>query len=123
MRSRLSSATFVGRGDELRRAEGMFAEASQGLPRFLLVAGEAGVGKSRLIAEVASHARASGATVLVGGCVPLGAEGLPYGPFIEALRTLAETLEPTVLDTIIGSGRLELSRLLPGFERQGENES
>ena len=51
--------------------------------------GTPGVGKTRLLAELCGRARAAGATVLTGHCVDLGAVGLPYLPFAEALRELA----------------------------------
>ena len=53
----------------------------------VLVGGDAGIGKSRLVAEAAAAARAQGALVLEGGCVSLGnGEGLPFAPIVEALR-------------------------------------
>jgi hypothetical protein len=61
------------------------------------VAGGAGVGKSRLIAELASEADAQGALVLVGHCAGLGEGELPYAPVAGALRGMAATLEPPVL--------------------------
>ena len=75
--------------------------------------GEAGIGKSRLIEEFAEEARASGARVLIGGCLELGESGLPYAPFIEALRTLIRETEPGALPALLGPARGELARLLP----------
>ena len=85
---RVSSPTFVGRRYELDRLTRALAAARDGQPAMVLVAGEAGVGKTRFVSEFAAHARAAGAMVLEGGCVPVGAEGLPYAPLIEALRAL-----------------------------------
>src|SRR3954471_22543100 len=59
MPRRVSSPVFVGRADELGRLEHALARAADGTPAFVFVAGESGVGKSRLIAEFESHARAS----------------------------------------------------------------
>jgi DNA-binding CsgD family transcriptional regulator len=81
---------LVGRGAELARLTAAVERARTGSPAAVLLSGDAGVGKTRLLAELARRARDSGATVLVGHCVDLGAVGLPYLPFAEALRQLAE---------------------------------
>jgi DNA-binding CsgD family transcriptional regulator/tetratricopeptide (TPR) repeat protein len=51
--------------------------------------------------------------VLRGGCVPLGEEGLPFAPVTEALRDLADQLDPAVLEAVAGPAQHELARLLP----------
>jgi DNA-binding CsgD family transcriptional regulator len=81
---------LIGRGAELARLTAAVERARTGSPAAVLLSGDAGVGKTRLLAELARRARDSGATVLVGHCVDLGAVGLPYLPFAEALRQLAE---------------------------------
>ncbi|GAA4990402.1 helix-turn-helix transcriptional regulator [Yinghuangia aomiensis] len=80
---------FVGRGAETAALDDVLARARAGDPRALLLAGDAGVGKSRLLAEAAARAAADGMTVLTGQCVDLGEVGLPYLPFTEILRTVA----------------------------------
>ena len=60
--------------------------------RVALIAGEPGVGKSRLVREFAAAAAASGALVLYGACD--AAARAPYGPFVEALDRLARVSEP-----------------------------
>ena len=72
---RVSSPTLIGRGHELDRVAAALAGARDGRPAFVLVAGEAGVGKTRFIREVAARARAVGGQVLEGGCVQVGTEG------------------------------------------------
>ena len=62
--NRVSSPTFVGRADELAALEGALGRAAAGVPAFAFVAGESGVGKSRLVAEFESRAREAGARVL-----------------------------------------------------------
>ena len=89
---RVSSPVFVGREPELGRVLAQFEAARTGQPAVVLVAGEAGVGKTRFSHEVAASARVLGFRVLEGGCVQLGAEHLPYGPLVEALRPIANTL-------------------------------
>ncbi|MZD04568.1 AAA family ATPase, partial [Streptomyces sp. SID5785] len=80
---------FIGRGDELARLTGVLDGAAGGDPRAVLVAGDAGVGKTRTLTEAAAHAAASGTTVLTGHCVDLGDVGLPYLPFTEILGAAA----------------------------------
>jgi len=114
MGATLTSPTFVGRTDELARLTQAGQRAAAGTPTAVLVGGEAGVGKTRLVAEVAAGARTAGATVLVGGCVELGGEGVPFAPLIEALRAFVRDLdEPELARILPGQARAELARLLP----------
>jgi DNA-binding NarL/FixJ family response regulator/tetratricopeptide (TPR) repeat protein len=85
-----SSRSFVGRGRELERLDGALSAAAVGRGSAVLIAGEAGIGKTRVVSEVAARARAIGATVLVGRCVDLVGATLPYLPFAEALRPLSD---------------------------------
>jgi DNA-binding CsgD family transcriptional regulator/tetratricopeptide (TPR) repeat protein len=77
----------------------------------VLIAGEAGVGKSRLVAELERRALASSAVVLVGECVDLGDTELPYAPIVGALRPVIR--ERASDDELVGPGRAELARLWP----------
>ena len=93
-----------------------FDAVRQGGPAALLIGGEAGVGKTRLIGEFAEQARAAGARVLIGGCLELGADGLPFGPFTAMLRDLVREIGADELVGMLpGSDRAirELARLLP----------
>ncbi|MFJ1709151.1 ATP-binding protein [Kitasatospora sp. NPDC088346] len=72
---------FVGRREELH----LLAQALEQGPAVILVEGEAGVGKSRLVQEATEQAAADGLTVLRGCCHPLR-EPLPFGPVIDALH-------------------------------------
>jgi len=114
MTATLSSATFVGRTEELARLAAAADRAAAGTPTAVVVGGEAGVGKTRLVGELVASARQAGATVLVGGCVELGGEGLPFAPLIEALRGFVRDLdEPELAQLVPGRTRVELARLLP----------
>src|SRR4051794_9671640 len=113
MAHRVSSPTFVGRQHELDQAGAAMARARDGNPSILLVAGEAGVGKTRFVHEFTSRSVELGGRVLEGGCLQIGSEGLPFGPFVEALRALAYRLPEAELAALLGSGRAELSRLIP----------
>ncbi|MER6716876.1 MULTISPECIES: AAA family ATPase [unclassified Streptomyces] len=85
-----SSVTpVVGRDAELERLSGVLEGARRGEARAVLLAGDAGVGKTRVLDEVGKRAAAAGMTVVAGHCVDLGDVGLPYLPFTEILGVLA----------------------------------
>jgi hypothetical protein len=73
---RVSSPVLVGRSGELSALDTALAEAGRGSPSTVIVEGEAGVGKSRLVSEFAGRSRGAGTRVLAGGCLELGADGL-----------------------------------------------
>ncbi|MCX4589053.1 AAA family ATPase [Streptomyces sp. NBC_01549] len=79
---------FIGRDGELARLTGVLDRAREGTPRAVVVSGDAGVGKTRVLTEAAAHATRTGMTVLTGHCVDLGDVGLPYLPFTEILGVL-----------------------------------
>ena len=84
----VSSPRFIGRDSELAALDDALARAENGEGAVVLLAGESGIGKSRLIAEFSDRARARGATVLVGECLQLTEGELPYAGIIAALRGL-----------------------------------
>ena len=81
---------FVGRTRELEALRHALAAARAGHGATVLVTGEAGIGKTRLVSEVANDARAAGVEVLLGRSIDLVGTALPYQPFLEALRPLPE---------------------------------
>jgi DNA-binding CsgD family transcriptional regulator/tetratricopeptide (TPR) repeat protein len=91
---RVSSTEMIGRRAELDALRDALVKASAGEPACVLIAGEAGIGKSRLLAEFGDGARSDGAVVLTGGCVELGDGTLPYLPFVELFRSGREILPP-----------------------------
>ena len=111
--ARVSSPIFVGRGAELERLADALELAANHRPATRLVGGDAGIGKTRLVNEFVAGARTSGAQVMIGDCLQLGETGLPYAPFVGALRPVLRSLPPERLDDLIGPGRTELSHLLP----------
>ena len=116
MNRRGGSPVLVGRAAEMAALAAAFDAVRQGGPAALLIGGEAGVGKTRLISEFAGEARAAGARVLIGGCLELGADGLPFGPFTAMLRDLVRDIGADELVGMLpGSDRAtrELARLLP----------
>ena len=92
--ARISSPAFVGRAQEIERLLAAFksAAADEGAATVLL-GGEAGVGKTRLVAELASRVREAGGIVLAGSCLDLTNAALPFGPVVQALR--ARCCEPS----------------------------
>lgn len=120
MVSRVSSPLFVGRRSELHRAAAVLEDAVGGRSGLLLVAGEAGVGKSRFVEEVVRGASENGLIALVGTCVELGVSGLPFAPLTEALRTLVAGRSPDETNELLGTARAELARLLPDLGQATE---
>src|SRR5689334_8470886 len=116
MQPGLVSPVFVGRGAELSSLVAALESAAAGEPVVVLVGGEAGVGKTRLVEEAAEHARANGARVLAGGCIEVGGEGLPLSPVVDVLRSLMRQLSDDELDEVLGPARTELARLLPELD-------
>jgi DNA-binding CsgD family transcriptional regulator len=114
----VASPVFVGRADELTRLEEALRSAGDGNGTAVVVGGEAGVGKTRLIEELIARAGAEGAHVLLGGCVELGGDGLPLAPVVEALRGLARRVGPAELTRLVSGRRAELVRLLPELAGQ-----
>ncbi|MCB5166641.1 AAA family ATPase [Streptomyces bambusae] len=106
------SPVFVGRADELARLTDALARAARQEPQALLIGGEAGVGKTRLTEEFLAEAARRDAVVAVGGCVEIGAEGLPFAPFSTALRALRRML-PGELAAAAAGQEDELARILP----------
>ena len=104
---------FIGRTAELDRLAVAYARAVAGESRMVIVAGEAGIGKSRLVEAFNGRVATSGGRVLVGGCLALGTGGLPYAPFVEAFRVLFRQVDPGALPALLGPSRGELARLMP----------
>jgi DNA-binding CsgD family transcriptional regulator/tetratricopeptide (TPR) repeat protein len=109
---RVWSSTFVGRSAELAGLEGALEEAIDGRPCLVFVAGDSGVGKTRLLSELAARARDRGARILAGDCIELSEGELPYAPIVAMLRPLARDHDP-VLGEIPPFARSELAALLP----------
>ncbi len=108
----MTSSRLIGRTAELAELEAALGDAAAGRPSLAFVAGESGVGKSRMVAEFARRTRDSGARVAIGECVELGEEELPYAPIVSVLRSLAREGD-AVLDVLPPGVRAELATLLP----------
>ena len=106
----------MGREHELAGLGAALERAADRRPAVVLVAGESGVGKTRLVSELSARAREQGARVLTGDCVDLGDGELAYAPIVSALRGLS----PDEL----GGGAAGLAPLLPQIDApETDNES
>src|SRR5450631_3255685 len=90
---RVQSPQFVGRGEQLDLLGAAFELASGGRTTTVLVGGEAGGGKTRLVEEFSKRARDDGAVVATGVCVPTDAGGLPYASVVGIVRDVARQLD------------------------------
>jgi DNA-binding CsgD family transcriptional regulator/tetratricopeptide (TPR) repeat protein len=125
MGGRVASPTFVGRIEELQLLEAARRRAATTEPAVVLLGGEAGIGKTRLVTELAARCAMDGTRVLVGGCVPVGEGALPYAPIVEALRALLTDLGAAAVRELVGPSWPELARLLPALgepDRSGESD-
>ena len=116
MSTRVTSSRLIGRTTELAELEAALADAAAGRPSLAFVAGESGVGKSRLLAELERRAADAGARVLTGDCVELGEGELPYAPIVAALRRLARDGDAALAD-LPPATRADLAELLPELGR------
>ena len=91
--SRIASPELVGRDVERARIAAALRDAAGGRARTVLLGGEAGIGKSRVLNAAIEAARADGAVILLGGCIGLAEGSLPFAPIVEALRPLVRDLE------------------------------
>lgn len=108
----LGRRTFVGRGPEIARLRAaLAATVAAGTGRSVVIGGEAGIGKSWLVARFVGEI--DGTTVLEGACLEIAGDALPYAPFVEIMRTVVRDSPPERLPALLGPGRAELTRLLP----------
>ena len=82
--ARIARGKFIGRTPELKQARSLWAQAVAGQGTTLLISGEPGIGKTRILRELATHVEVSGGVALFGEAYEGG--GAPYAPFGEAIR-------------------------------------
>jgi len=109
---RRSEAPLIGREAELARLRQAMGEARKGRGQTIMILGEAGIGKSRVIQEITTNAVQRGSRVLLGRCYETE-QILPFGPWVDAIRTgqVIPDIEP--LDGLPPVWRAELARLFP----------
>ncbi len=129
MATRVSSHRLVGREEQLDGLLRAYETAAGGRSGLALVGGESGIGKTRLVDELAARARGRGARALSGDCVELAEGELPYAPLIGALRPLLRAGEAALADVRAeldgpgGDGHAQgrfFELLLTAFDRLGE---
>ena len=107
---------FVGRIHERELIAEQVARTMADQGGMVLVTGEAGAGKSRLIRETCELARERGMAVLVGHCLDMDAPP-PYQPLVEQLEHSARTLTPEAFRELLGEQAPEVARLMPELHR------
>ncbi len=118
MRSRLTSNHLVGRVGELAELQLAVREATSGRPTLVLLGGDSGVGKTRLVAELELRlaADADPAPLILRGDGVEQAEGeLPYSPLLSALRPLVRASHPA-LEALSTASRAQLATILPSLD-------
>jgi DNA-binding CsgD family transcriptional regulator len=124
MRSRLTSSHFVGRVGELAELELAVREATAGRSTLVLLGGDSGVGKTRIVSELEQRLGAEPASgggerpavlFLRGDGVEQADGELPYAPLLSALRPLVRGRHPALAELTAGS-RAQLATILPGLE-------
>jgi DNA-binding CsgD family transcriptional regulator len=110
MPRRVSSPIFVGRVAERAALSEALERAAAGQPGIVLISGEAGVGKSRLLNEVTTLTATMPATAVGGVCVGVATGSLPFAPFVDIVRGLHRARLTAALPP---SARAELGRLAP----------
>jgi len=126
MRSRLTSNHFVGRASELAELQLAVREASAGRPALVLLGGDSGVGKTRVVSELESRLAADAQAgagpetrILRGDSVEQADGELPYAPLLSAFRPLVRARHPALRELSAGS-RAQLATILPGLEEEEE---
>ena len=104
---------LIGRAGDIEAIQVAYKDAASGHPQVVLVAGEPGVGKTRLATEASRTAHAAGALVLFGRCDE--DLSMPYQPFVEALTTFASSVDDDHLLSVLGPVGGELSRVVPSL--------
>jgi tetratricopeptide (TPR) repeat protein len=109
---RVTSRQLVGRADELAGLRAVTQAAAHGEVRIVLLSGDAGIGKTRLVTTVIDQARHDGFIAAVGGCLQLGEVSVAYAPLVEALRDLRAHLGEDALTELFGPGLTDIGALL-----------
>jgi len=110
----LGAGYLVGRTDELGSVEQLLDELDRGRAGAIQLAGEPGIGKTRLLRELAARAEARGHIVLWGSASELERD-LPFSVFVDALDQYVAGLEPKQLAVLDDDAQKELGQVLPSL--------
>jgi len=110
---RIASPAFIGRAAELTALEDALDCAAAGQMTTVLIAGDPGIGKTRLLQAWNERAARRGARIALGSCLDLGEAGPAYTAIVEALRDLLLRLDPGEEERLVGADRSVLGRILP----------
>ena len=103
---------FVGREREMAGLRAAMDDAMNGHGRVVMLAGEPGIGKTRMAQELSSYAESLGAQVWWGSCY--GQQGAPpYWPWVQPIRSYIQRTDPEPLRTQMGPGAAEISEIIP----------
>ena len=108
---------FIGRQQEMAELDEVLDDALSGRGRIVMLAGEPGIGKTRLAQELASLAESKGAQVLWGWCYER--EGAPpYWPWVQPLRSYVSNTAASKLDDEMGPGASDIAEVVPDIRRK-----
>ncbi len=113
MASVVVSPRLIGRDEELSTLLAALHAARQGQPTLVLLSGEAGIGKTRLLDEFLARAQSAGCRTLSGACLDIAAGDLPFLPFRRMLRTLRAEIGDDGLQELLGASAPDIALLLP----------
>jgi predicted ATPase/DNA-binding NarL/FixJ family response regulator len=117
----LLAEQIVGRADELGLLDDELVELDQGRAAAVELVGEPGIGKTRLLAELAARAEARGHLVLSGSASELERD-LPFWVFVDALDAYVQGFDPRRLDLLDEDVRAELSHVFPALSAHAVNQ-
>lgn len=110
--ARLAAGPFIGRKQELATLKAAVESALGGHGSVVMIAGEEGIGKSRLADEAGVYARLRGAQLLVGRCYE-GDGAPPFWPWVQILRACIQDRDPQALLAQMGTGAADIGQVVP----------
>ncbi len=117
LRAFTGGTSFVGRAVERAAFARFLEQVRNGEGRIVLIAGDAGVGKTRTAAELGTAASRQGMLTLVGSCYERN-EPLPFSPFVEIMEAfVAQAQDLPTLRRVLGDNAAEIARLMPQLRR------
>lgn len=115
MSRRISSPDLVGRDAQIAVLRAAFEHSRQGALNLVVVKGDAGIGKTRLVRDFEHDPGCEELHVLRGACIPVGGEEVPYGPIVTALRHVDPDALETAVRGLPPAIAAEVRPLLPGL--------